>query len=626
MAIRKNHQKFIQKSQPVTNSLDEGEKATVEISEANIKSQQALDKLRRQKIGYPDTEILEAGAVEQWLEERKLQLIEDASQTRNHSGFAQSFGVAVVVTGFAMSGGTMAALSPIIIGLGAIGYCTSLVDTKARINKMFPVPFLNLSPSKLVHKLSPDLREMQSDLPEEYDKLDFLPFDKARELLMLTDYQSMIIQLLEQVETGKRFAIYQVLKQAAINYDFGENAKAIAASVNKNIDAIVIDPTLDKEVVENIQLQINPPVDELETEIEQLESVEKINFTLPMDEVRLEELEANNQHKPEDLIPEFAREPRNTMIVGAGGTGKGIVVSNLLRAFKAKHPDYFVIVFDPKGDSKEKGYFEGCVDKLFSYDSLGKTAKDKYLAYEKMWEGFYEILRERGSKILLVIDEATTMGVTYKLVKKSDDLRSKISDLPNLGGSSAVYNMIIAQNTHCEDLGINKGIQNNYARIGLISLKKGEGQTSFETMQRTKFLADCKYSWNDVRVTAEKSPRKRAFYFSKFECWLPIPEMTNYSGYDRDNDTFTTASDNQKTKLQTIHAPRVDHQDTKIQAEQDEIELVFQKLLDAPTTDIKEAIRSTNPDISDSALDKVIFKIRSEAIARNNQALLSKFF
>ena len=237
MAIRKNHQKFIPKSQPVTNSLDEGKKATVEISEANIKSQQALDKLRRQKIGYPDTEILEAGAVEQWLEERKLQLIEDASQTRNHSGFAQSFGVAVVVTGFAMSGGTMAVLSPIIIGLGAIGYCTSLVDTKARINKIFPVPFLNLSPGKLVHKLSPDLREMQSDLPEEYDKLDYLPFDKARELLMLTDYQSMIIQLLEQVETGKRFAIYQVLKQAAINYDFGENAKAIAASVNKNIDA-----------------------------------------------------------------------------------------------------------------------------------------------------------------------------------------------------------------------------------------------------------------------------------------------------------------------------------------------------------------------------------------------------
>ena len=559
MAIRKNHQKFTPKSQPATKTNAEPlPELTVEISEANIKSQQALDKLRRQKIGYPDTEILEAGAVEQWLEERKLQLIEDASQTRNHSGFAQSFGVAVVVTGFAMSGGTMAALSPIIIGLGAIGYCTSLVDTKARVNKIFPVPFLSLSPGKLVHKLSPDLRPYQSDLPEEYDKLDFLPFDKARELLMLTDYQSMLIQLLEQVETGKRFAIYQVLKSAAISYDFGENAKAIAASVNKNIDAIAPDPTLDKEVIENIQLQINPPLDVLEAEIEQLKPIDKLKHALPLDEVRLEELEANNQHKPEDLIPEFAREPRNTMIVGAGGTGKGIVVSNLLKAFKQAHPDYFIIVFDPKGDSKEKGYFDGCVDKLLSYDSLGKTAKDKYLAYEKMWQGFYEILRirrsraaKRGSKILLVIDEATTMGVTYKLVKKSDDLRSKISDLPNLGGSSAVYNMIIAQNTHFEDLGINKGIQNNYARIGLISLKKGEGQTSFETMHRTKFLADCKYSWNDVRVTAEKSPRKRAFYFSKFECWLPMPEMTNYSGYDRDNDSFIHKASNQNTLLQT---------------------------------------------------------------------------
>lgn len=65
-----------------------------------------------------------------------------------------------------------------------------------------------------------------------------------------------------------------------------------------------------------------------------MEPVDKLNFALPMDEVRLEELEASRRYSPEDLIPEFAVEPRNTMVVGAGGTGKGIVVSNLLRAFK----------------------------------------------------------------------------------------------------------------------------------------------------------------------------------------------------------------------------------------------------------------------------------------------------
>ena len=112
MAIRKNNQKYTTDEAQSSADIQPLPELTVEISEANIKSQQALDKLRRQKIGYPDTEILEAGAVEQWLEERKLQLIEDASGTRNHSGFAQSFGVAVVVTGFAMSGGTMAVLSP----------------------------------------------------------------------------------------------------------------------------------------------------------------------------------------------------------------------------------------------------------------------------------------------------------------------------------------------------------------------------------------------------------------------------------------------------------------------------------------------------------------------------------
>lgn len=234
-----------------------------------------------------------------------------------------------------------------------------------------------------------------------------------------------------------------------------------------------------------------------------------------------------------------------------------------------------------------------------------------------MWEGFYKIIRDRGSKILLVIDEATTMGMTCKLVKKSDELRSKISDLPNLGGSSAIYNWIIAQNTHVEDLVINKGIKNNYTRLGLISLKKGEGQSSFETMQKTRFITDCKYSWHDVRVTAEKSSRKRAFYFSKFECWLPMPEMTNDSGYDRDNDKYLPQ--NQPTKLQS-GTP------TQLQGEKDEIELVFDALIAAPTNDIREAIRSANPEVEESVIDDVILKIRMQEIARNHRQLLDKFF
>lgn len=607
MAIRKNNQKFIDKTKLEPHYIE------TKVSEIELKTQQALNKLRRQKIGYPDTEILEAGAIEQWLEDLKLRRIHEATETRSHSGFGQIFGIAVFVVGFGLTSGAMAPVSPAIMCLGAIGYGASLIDTKNRINKVFPIPFLNLSSLNIAEKLSPDLRRNEVQSTENRDTLNYLQFDKSRELLMLTEYQSMVIQLLERVESGKRFAIYQVLKQAAINYDLGQDAKQIAAAINKNLDAIAPDPTLNKEVVQRIQSEIVTPV---EVDVETMEPVDKLNFALPMDEVRLEELETSRRYSPEDLIPEFAVEPRNTMVVGAGGTGKGIVVSNLLRAFKHSHPDYFVVVFDPKGDSREKGYFDGCTNKLFSYDSLGKTAKQKYAAYEKMWEDFYEILRERGEKILLVIDEATTMGMTYKLVRKSDDLRSKISDLPNLGGSSSVYNMIIAQNTHVEDLGINKGIQNNYTRIGLISLKKGEGQSSFETMQKTRFLSDCNYTWNDVRVTAEKSPRKRAFYFSKFECWLPLPELTNYSGYDRDNDSGIR---NQTTQLQTF-------EQTKLQSTQDEIELVFQKLLDAPTTDIKEAIKLANPQASDSALDNIILRVKSEAIARNNQALISKFF
>ena len=552
MAIKKNNQKFTNNHKPQPQSQEDtnlpsfAPEINIEISEKNIKSQQALDKLRRQKLGYPDTEILEAGAIAEWLEDRKLQLIEDADDTRNHSGFTSSLGLVVSITGFVLSGGTMTAISPVVMGLGVIGYATSLVDSKARINKLFLIPFVNISPKKLVEKLSPDLRSNGNDLPEEYEKLDYLPKHKAHELLMLTDYQSLVIQLLEATEKGKRFAIYQILKQAAINYDLGENAKAIASLINKNLDSIAPDPTLDKRLLEEVVSRIAEPEEEEAIDINAETIILPMAQTLPLDEVRLEELEANNKFKPEDLVNEFAREPRNTMVVGAGGTGKGIIVSHLLRGFKEQHPEYLILVFDPKGDCKEKGYFDGVADKTYTFDSFGKNPKEKVAKYDEWWNKFYSILKNRGGKILLVIDEATTMGQVYGLVKRSAELKGRISELPNLGGSSSVYNMIIAQNTHVEDLGINKGIQNNYTRIGLISLNKGEGQSSFDTMQRTRFVTDTKYTWNDVRVTAEKSPRKRAFYFSKFECWLPMPEMTNYSGYDRDNEIFSQP--NQLTK------------------------------------------------------------------------------
>lgn len=614
MPIKKNKQKVNPSPVESAPTVIQPTETELVIDEASIKAQQSLDKLKRQKNGYPDTEILEAGAIEQWLEDRKIQLLEEANSTRTHSGIAGWGGLAVSFAGFVLTGSAMAGIAPFIIGAGVVGYAASLLDTKSAINKIFPIPLLNLSPSTLVQQLSPDLRGV-GDRPEEYERLDYLPVEKARELAMLTDFQGMVIQLLERVETGKRFAIYQVLRQAAEKYSFKDSAKQIAAAVNKNIDAIAVDPTLDQEVVTSIQQRINPP-EPVEVEVVS-EPVDNLNFSLPLDEVRLEELEAANQHKPEDLINEFASEPRNTLVIGAGGTGKGILISNLLRAFKSANPDYFVIVFDPKGDSKEKGYFEGCVDKLCVCESLGKTPQYKHRKYEEMWNIFYEELQQRGSKILLVIDEATTMGITYQLVNKTNDLKSKIADLPNLGGSSAVYNWIIAQNSHVSDLGVNKGIQNNYTRLGLISLKKGEGQSSFATMRQTKFITNSKYTWDDVRVTAEKSPRKRAFYFSKFECWLSMPEMKNYSGFDRDAGKMLPQS--APTKLQS-ETP------TQLQGEKDEIELVFDALIAAPTNDIREAIRSANPEVEESVIDDVILKIRMQAIARNNRPLLDKFF
>ena len=63
-----------------------------------------------------------------------------------------------------------------------------------------------------------------------------------------------------------------------------------------------------------------------------------------------------------DLIGEMTNRISNIFVVGLGGSGKGMVVANALRAVKQKHPDKKIFLINGKNDQKEAGYFAGIVD------------------------------------------------------------------------------------------------------------------------------------------------------------------------------------------------------------------------------------------------------------------------
>ncbi|MEM6400183.1 MAG: hypothetical protein AAF757_08090, partial [Cyanobacteria bacterium P01_D01_bin.116] len=264
------------------------------------------------------------------------------------------------------------------------------------------------------------------------------------------------------------------------------------------------------------------------------------------------------------------------------------------------HSDIHIFYIDPKADPKEKGYLTGCVDTYRSFKTLGADPEKAVAAYESFWEEFYSI---KGRK-LLVLDEATTMGIKYALVKKADLLKSRVGELPSLGGSEGVSSWIVCQNPHVSDLGINTGILSQFARLALLCTKKGEASASFDMMNRTKFTANTKYVFDDVRVLCDKSPRDRAFFYSKFDEWLPMPEMTNYSGYDRDSNTFINPPET-STQLPEAEAPTVIQNQENNADKTDKLDKLFNEGLSskyaslsekslAVLDKLKEANRDTN--------------------------------
>ncbi|MCJ8281794.1 MAG: hypothetical protein MJK14_18540 [Rivularia sp. ALOHA_DT_140] len=196
------------------------------------------------------------------------------------------------------------------------------------------------------------------------------------------------------------------------------------------------------------------------------------------------------------------------------------------------------------------------------------------------------------------------MAIKYALVKKADLLKSRVGELPSLGGSEGVSSWIVCQNPHVSDLGINTGILSQFARLALLCTKKGEASASFDMMNRTKFTANTKYVFDDVRVLCDKSPRDRAFFYSKFDEWLPMPEMTNYSGYDRDSNTFITPPET-PAQLPETEAPTVIQNQENNTDKTDKLDKLFNEGLSskyaslsekslAVLDKLKEANRDTN--------------------------------
>lgn len=237
--------------------------------------------------------------------------------------------------------------------------------------------------------------------------------------------------------------------------------------------------------------------------------------------------------QPLNFAEKLGANPKCFMILGVPGAGKAMVASNALRYCKQTKPHLTVVVVDPKNDPKEMGNYEGCADHVFR-----KRAEqlDNH-SFLKWVKGIVEYFKKLPDGKLLIFDEITATFTRWARLDKQS-FESFVVDygtyLSSSGDSMENYVWFIGQVPHASVLGMDGGIRSIYKPVAIVS---NQHRAATDTFLGTKWIPKPPGGKQEVYNIMDQSPRGRAVYDYIEDRWLPMPELKNYSGYDRDSRT-----------------------------------------------------------------------------------------
>ena len=224
-------------------------------------------------------------------------------------------------------------------------------------------------------------------------------------------------------------------------------------------------------------------------------------------------------------------------VVGVPGAGKGMFVSNLLRLARRYHPQLHIFVMEGKGDAKEAGYWQGVADDIRSIEGLGASPVSIVAWINGCLEDFKAIA---GPK-LLIFDEVTYLYKVWQTTEKEsfeDYIQYKIG-LSSMGDSLDNYIWEIGQVSNAKDLGVTAGIRSLFKPIAIVS---NHDRRAANALLGTKFVPLPEEGKKAVMSMCDLSPCGRAVYDYVNDCWQPMPQLPNLSGFDRDTRSFSQKS------------------------------------------------------------------------------------
>lgn len=242
-------------------------------------------------------------------------------------------------------------------------------------------------------------------------------------------------------------------------------------------------------------------------------------------------VEFNPKSKDPELEPVFDIESLvqpldNMFVLGCGGAGKGILVSNLLRLAQ-KDPGLKIFVIDPKGEKLESGYWDSCdhvernqVDKLDSVEVIQWLDKclDKY-------QSWLSVVEQSGGRGLLIVDELLILGHHAK-AQKYNKIGSLIIHLASLGDMRGRKVWLITQTPYVTGVGLTLSQASQIPWVCLIG-----SSNPLRSWGKAATLAPI--SAEQLQKLKESSPVNRAIMVG--DRWYPMPRLQNYSGVDRDS-------------------------------------------------------------------------------------------
>jgi len=233
---------------------------------------------------------------------------------------------------------------------------------------------------------------------------------------------------------------------------------------------------------------------------------------------------------------DLGQNPQSALIAGVPGSGKGILVSNAVRVLRQKHQALIVMMIDPKGDPKEKGYWQGVVNIYRSMNLMNCDDPDEGASWLL---SCMDEFRKLPAPKLLIFDEMLAASVEISLAHKDfkapQRMKKFVSGIIAQGDSQGVWVWAMSQSVQVADLGFNGGVRGNLRVIGIISPKN---TTAIEALTSTQLIPKPVGGMDELRAIMKASPVDRAFYDGKISRWLPMPKLENHSGFDRDNRTI----------------------------------------------------------------------------------------